>query len=265
MDEVFALRLVGMCEAVISGIVNRSRPAFMGGIMKRLLVMFGFGCAITVAAQEPNPFPAGLGGVMTLNQLETNPLPASAETRTLARQLQVDLEQLGPLLNRLSGTTPAPNSETPPVPPPFEVPPGSPAAYPPPLVGHNLGANYGQNLAQDLSQSVATPTPPPVGTPPLPNGPTGLPPASPNNNGNTAPPRPLSQADQIVLSTTESLMQDVQANIRELLPRLDATLNGAPAAPPLAAIPAYPPASPKSVLAPPYIQPPGTLPAASPP
>jgi hypothetical protein len=215
--------------------------------MKGLLTIFIWLIVASLSAQPAAPIPSNPGGAPGSDLSPTNGLPLSGETRTLIQQLESDLEQLQPLL-ALTRAAPG-GPENPPIGIGFNpFYPGVPP-HPVPNAGRLLAGNFGQNFGVNYSQNFSTlnsVTPP--GVTPMPPADVNSPflpfvfssPAAPPNpsaaptpTGNAAPNAPLGTNELILLNNLELVLQDVQANVQELLPRLDrlaasggATANG---------------------------------------
>src|SRR5438552_6990661 len=109
--------------------------------MKGLIAILILLIVVSLSAQPTAPFPAGSGAS---GSLPTNGLPLSAETRALVQQLQLDLDQLAPLLTVANSGAGSPESA--PIVYPFNpFYPGVPP-HPVPNAGQLRATNLGQNF-----------------------------------------------------------------------------------------------------------------------
>jgi hypothetical protein len=202
--------------------------------MKGLLAILTWLIVLPLAGQPVTSLPPNPGGPPGLDSFPTNGLPLSPEARALIEKLQFDIEQLHPLLALANGESGIPNNA------PLEnglVPyliPEPPPPHPVPNFGKSFAGNFSQNFSVNLGQNFSTLTTvtPPGVTPLLPPNanlqlfpfPIAAPPSPPPSPAEATPPASrmrLSQNELMLLHDLEMLLQEAEADIQELLPRLD--------------------------------------------
>jgi hypothetical protein len=134
------------------------------------------------------------GGQLDTNIFNTNGLVVPADVQLLIQDLKVNMSQLGPLMAVLNGENPTngPNAQSPVN--------ASPASAAPGQSAQNFGQNFGQNSGQNLGQNLGT-LPGALPTSPAPAPDTG-------SNG------------VALVYALGAVLEDVQADLQELLPRL---------------------------------------------